>query len=189
MRSVDEILKAMRGLVVNSGIHDGDMVDATAVHHAILQYADELEKAYKLERVEVATRAATQAVNLTNEKIANSPVGNAYALRDALVRLRDEELAFCEKNVKAQIGLSPLGLFHHCRIIRGIIEEALSAPPRNCDLRYYNNAPTIDECSARALVDHLRYCEKYGTCDNCPIHAENGSCLAKFLLSPAGGAK
>lgn len=45
--------------------------------------ADRIETAWKQERVEIATYAATQGVKLTNEKYANMPAGNAAAMREA----------------------------------------------------------------------------------------------------------
>jgi len=124
--------------------------------------------------------------------------GNAAAMREALVALRDAARNFCQQILNSKY--NDIMDEYKCRErgfpalldLRYAIPKAnaaLSIPARNCDLRYYNNA-TIDECSARAFVDHLRYCEKYGACCKCPIHSENGSCLAKYLLSPAeGGAE
>lgn len=53
--------------------------------------------------------------------------GNSAVLRDAMVQLFGE-LAFCEKNVERECGLSAFGLGQHCKIVRGIIDSALSAP-------------------------------------------------------------
>ena len=59
--------------------------------------------------------------------------GNAAAMREALEFLRDKELDLLEGNVRRCVGLTVFGLEQACKIIRGVIEEALSAPPRNCD--------------------------------------------------------
>lgn len=172
MRSVDEILKAMRGLVVNSGIHDGDMVDATAVHHAILQYADELEGAWKRERVEVATRAATQAVNLTNEKIANSPVGNSLAMREAIEKIVRIAEAWKEPGIHAV----QTTLFRICEAARA----ALAEQPRRCDVYDPDNAAhmmEVDYCGSMPSS----HCDGMG-CTRCSF---------KWFTSPVekGGEK
>ena len=61
--------------------HHREMEELVARHE---KEVAELKAAWKKERIAVATRAATQAINLTDEKYANTPIGNAAALRDAL---------------------------------------------------------------------------------------------------------
>ena len=43
MKNIQEILDGMRTFLVNTDRHDGDMLDATEVHAALNQFADELE--------------------------------------------------------------------------------------------------------------------------------------------------
>lgn len=52
MRKLEEILKDMRALVVSSGAHSGDSVDADVVHHAINRCADEID-AWRKDKVVV----------------------------------------------------------------------------------------------------------------------------------------
>ena len=59
---------------------------------------------------------------------------NMAAMREALEFLRDQELFLLECNVRHCIGLTVFCLEQTCKIMRGVIEEALSAPPRNCDV-------------------------------------------------------
>lgn len=65
--------------------------------------------------------------------------GNSAVLRDAMVQLLGE-VAFCEKNVERECGLSAFGLGQHCKIVRGIIDSALSAPNE-----HRGNAATMRE--------------------------------------------
>lgn len=60
------------------------------------------------------------------------PQCNAAATREAFKKL-DKELQFCEKNVNLGLGFSWEGLREHCQIVREILNDALSLPPRNCD--------------------------------------------------------
>lgn len=59
--------------------------------------------------------------------------GNAAAMREAFKGL-DEEMKFCERNVELGIGFALEGLREHCRIVRQILNAALSAPDRQCDM-------------------------------------------------------
>ena len=43
MKNIQEIMDGMRTFLVNTDHHDGDMLDATEVHAAMNQFADELE--------------------------------------------------------------------------------------------------------------------------------------------------
>lgn len=73
--------------------------------------------------------------------------GNQQKMREALVFLRDQELWMLEGNVRHCIGLTVFGLEQACKIMRGVIEEALSAPPRNCDVG------TAEEQGERCLAE------------------------------------
>ena len=92
--------------------------------------ADRIEAAWRREKAE-AEAAALSAGGIV-EALRHKP-GNAAAWREALVFLRDKELSLLEGNVRHCIGLTVFGLEQACKIMRGVIEEALSAPPRNCD--------------------------------------------------------
>ena len=43
MKNIQEILDGMRTFLVDTNHHDGDMLDATEVHAALNQFADELD--------------------------------------------------------------------------------------------------------------------------------------------------
>lgn len=114
--------------------------------------------------------------------------GNEAAMREALVRLKNTEMAFCENNVKRGVGLSAFGLEHHTRIMRELIDAALSAPARNCDLEKY---ATVEGASTG--LDE--FCEKWlcsgNWCCDCPYFSEEHlmPCGAKWLLAPAAERK
>ncbi len=173
MRTVDEILRAMRGIVVNSGLHDGDMVDATAVHHAIIQYADELEEALK--------RKLIVPVDVWNDmvrKVENS--GNSLAMRRALVEIRD-----CIKE-------------HPCQLdedaVFEIVTKALNEKPRNCDVG------TAEEQTARfnefCNVAFKKWLERWNIkldqCSSCELSG-NRKCALTWAQMPytaeKGGAE
>lgn len=104
----------------------------------IKSYADQLEAAHKRELIEVATRAATQGVKLTNEKYANMPIGNSAALREALK--------------SAELGLfrwlsGSISRDEHRELV-ATIKAALAAPPRNCD-RFGGDIDKLREACAR----------------------------------------
>jgi hypothetical protein len=96
----------------------------------IRREADRLEAAHKRELIEVATRAATQGVKLTNEKYANMPIGNSAALREALKA--------------AELGLfrwqsGSISRDEHRELV-ATIKTALAEPPRNCDRYSHDEA-------------------------------------------------
>lgn len=97
------------------------------------EVVDRLEAAAMWERVEVATKAALEGVRLTNEKYANTPVGNAAAMREALEKCRDlaETIWQSEggEDVSSEI----------CEL-KDRIAAALAAPARNCDKYSHDEA-------------------------------------------------
>lgn len=96
-----------------------------------LAYLDRIEAAWKREKAEAEDNA--MAVGCIMEAARHKP-GNAAAMREALVFLRDKELYLLEGNVRHCVGLTVFGLEQACKIMRGIIEDALSVPPRQCDV-------------------------------------------------------
>ncbi len=130
----------------------------TVEGRSIQSYADRLEAAHKRELIEVATRAATQGVKLTNEKYANMPIGNSAALREALVRVQDwlKRMNAEPLNTLAVSELTPSYAVN--RTAKSIIEDndyhisqltaALAAPPRNCD-RFGGDIDKLREACAR----------------------------------------
>ena len=85
---------------------------------------------------------------------------NMKAMREALVFLRDNTLWMLEGNVRHCIGLTVFGLEQVCKIMRGVIEEALSAPARNCDVG------TPEEQDAR--FGEFCVTRRTGSCAGCP---------------------
>ena len=133
-----------------------------------LDYADRIEAAWKRERANVEADALEAGGIVEAERNAekSSEVGNVAAMREAMVRLRDEELHLLETNVRHGIGLTAFGLNQACQIIRDLIEAALSAPPRNCDVG------TAEEQAERMRL----YCNSHGEdesgcfrCEECPF--------------------
>ena len=111
---------------------DADKMDCDELYQPttiyIRQLLNRIEAAWEREAKAIATEnAVLPAVCITKS------VGNAAAMREALEFLRDKELYLLEGNVRHCIGLTVFGLEQTCKIMRGVIEEALSEPPRNCD--------------------------------------------------------
>ena len=138
----------------------------------ILKYhADRIEAAWKRERE--AVEADALAVGGIVEASRHSP-GNAAAMRSALVFLRDKELSLLEGNVRHCVGLTVFGLEQACKIMRGMIEEALSAPARNCDVG------TPGEQYRR----WIHFCEqRLHRCADCPCDRPEG-CTFTFENMP-----
>ncbi len=108
----------------------------------LIDFADRIEAAWRHEKAEAEADALAVGgiVGATAEK--SSVGGNAAAMREALKGL-DEEMTFCERNVELGIGFALEGLREHCRIVRQILNAALSAPARNCDKTYRNKYDII----------------------------------------------
>lgn len=101
--------------------------------------ADRIHAAWERERVEIATKAATQGVKLTNEKFANLPIGNMAAVREALKNLT----RFAESDIRQLECLAKKAIDNDIygggilQALCGAIREgksALDLPPRNCDV-------------------------------------------------------
>ena len=116
---------------------------ANAINFAANTNAD--AKVYtKSEMIESVVKAATQAVQLTNEKFAR-PVGNAAAMREAAnSELLNSIKSYQINSSKAQEALQKIVLLTvkagksiscdvACGIIAGTAKCALRAPARNCD--------------------------------------------------------
>lgn len=173
MRTVDEILRAMRGIVVNSGLHDGDMVDATAVHHAIIQYADELEEALKQKLI-----VPVDVWNNMVRKVENS--GNAAALREALEAIVSEAVRLSKMYTVYTAPMAHL---------TSIATDALAAQPRNCDVG------TALEQSER-FMDFCRPGNRPPNCEKCKVYPKRMNkfwCQLEWAQMPyeakEGGAK
>lgn len=158
--TVADIVAAMRDHVVSArawkaGIKPGVVMD----------FADRLEAACKFPR----------AIKVPIEVV---PTGNAAAMREALVFLRDQELWMLEGNVRHCVGLTVFGLEQACKIMRGVIEDALSAPPRNCD-----KMPDIDNLTMHDLAKSP--CKSTLVCAS----REELLALVRWLLAPAAERK
>ena len=139
------------------------------------QIADRIEAAWKRERVEIATTAAAQAVNLTNEKFANTPVGNAAATREAL---------------EAALPIMRNCPFTHYNTndvdaVVSKMEFALAKPARNCD-RYATAVEAMEE-----LKRVHSWCAKGNRrcLEDCPDCGKTWCSLAWLFAAAEEGAK
>ena len=101
----------------------------------------------KSEMIESVVKAATQAVQLTNEKFARL-VGNTAQMREVLRKIY----------LIAITNINECACNDSDKIICKLADEALSAPPRNCDV-------------GTEAVQSKRY-EEY-----CKSHSTNGRCI------------
>jgi len=166
-----DVIAAMRGGPIPQHRHDREL---------LCHFANRFEAAHKREIVEVSTRAATFAINKTNEEWRQK-LGDAAKLREALKATLDLFWDIHNANRSPQSNQA-------YAVIRKI-KAALSAPPRNCD-----RFTTVDE----ARKAHEAICEKYGKCHNgCPLNNEEHysafDCFEAWLFAPAteqkGGAE
>lgn len=150
-----DIVADIRERAENAMRNGERLVHNEAVAMLLRSVADRLEAAAKRDEeraVEHATRHAEAVARdncrdcVHNPSGKNYEGGNAAAMREALVFLRDQELWMLEGNVRHCVGLTVFGLEQVCKIMRGVIEEALSAPPRNCDVG------TMEEQGERCLA-------------------------------------
>lgn len=133
--TIADIVAEMRGLV-----KPGETLNHT--YELLSGLADRLEAAVKRECIEVATRAATQGVNLTNEKYANTPIGNTVAMREAVEWAKKKAL-YISRNYR-----TPLSLTGNIVELLAYLNAALAAPPRNCD-RFGGDIDQLREACAR----------------------------------------
>ena len=119
--TVADIVADVRQRAENAMRNGERLVHNEAVANMLTFVADRIEAACKFPR----------AIKVPIEVV---PTGNAAAMREALVFLRDQELWMLEGNVRHCVGLTVFGLEQACKIMCGVIEDALSAPPRNCDV-------------------------------------------------------
>lgn len=123
--------------------------------------------------------ALKEVCEIADEGLADkdTSVGNAAAMREAFKKL-DKELQFCEKNVNLGLGFSWEGLREHCQIVREILNDALSEPPRIVDA--YTDWHD-------ALKAAIAKCESWKptACLECPwfVPHTTGACLMRRLYS------
>lgn len=125
----------------------------------------------------IADRIKAAAKREVVSKTETTTVGNAAAIREALKGL-DEEMTFCERNVELGIGFALEGLREHCRIVRQILNAALSSPARNCD-----KMPCIDKLTMHDLAN--------SPCKSTLEYASREELLSlvRWLLAPAAERK
>lgn len=139
-------------------------------------YADRLEAAHKREIVEVSTRAATFAINKTNEEWRQK-LGDCAKLREALKAI----IGLCA-------GLMPTWDGAVGRI-KDMAEAALAAPARNCDVGTAEEQNTRRNQFCYAQMKRNNHC-----CGPCPcykfINGEAQSCTLLWAQMPyeEGGA-
>lgn len=199
LKTVADILADIRERAENAMRNGERLVHNEAVANMLTFVADRIEAAAKRDEeraVEHATHHAEAVARdncrdcVHNPRGHNFEGGNAAAMREALVFLRDQELWMLEGNVRHCVGLTVFGLEQACKIMRGVIEEALSKPPRQCDVG------TPEEQSDR-FAD---FCDSHSGCSQCPAKAlwsfSNGhkpSCGVLWAQMPykaeEGGAK
>lgn len=94
----------------------------------VLVAANKLKAAWERERVEIAARAATDAVNLTNKKWMRD-CANVAKLREALKTM----VCLFEYAQKAGALRWLIDEYKACRVL-DLAQAALAVPPRNCDV-------------------------------------------------------
>lgn len=143
--------------------------------------ADRIETVYKRETVEVSTRAATFAINKTNEEWRQK-LGNAAKLREAVVYLTQNESTLFEANLTG----GELELLH---LITNKARAALAAPPRNCE-KYATVDKAMYDFGDEALIEEWNALKAGKDRD---MLAKELFMFAKWLYAPAtekeGGAK
>ena len=144
----DAVIAEMRDEAARADTEQYYTLDDAA--ESMREYANRLEAALKRERAAHTCECGEIAALAIKE--AQKPVGNAAAMREAFKGL-DEEMTFCERNVELRIGLALEGLREHCRIVRQILNAALSAPARNCDLY---------SCVEDSWTDYKQFCTQKG---------------------------
>lgn len=110
-------------LVDNFHIEDGEYGEWSGLE-LLKAYAECLDKAHKREIVETATKAATYAINLTEQKWRRQ-CSNVAKLREALSK-------FCAYSAV----VLNTGTFNrvHLEALLNMAKAALAAPARNCDV-------------------------------------------------------
>lgn len=174
-RSIDEILRGLRGLIANDeSIHTGDKVDADAVHHAIQKFADELDEAWKRqmsqswhhrEMAELVAKHEKEVAELKRERDLNMPVGNAAAWRKALEDIRNLAYEVQDMNSEGDVKTSMPTAW-----VIDIVSAALAKTARNCD-EY--------DCKSDAEVGFV---EQTGETDANPLYWQ---LLANWLFNMA----
>ena len=170
MKTVDEILRDMRCGIIPKHRHDRELLmnfadrfeaaakaleadrdnwrrqaldedaRANAINSAANTNVD--AKVYsERDMTEAVVKAATQAVQLTNEKFAR-PVGSVAAMREAL---KEAKRTLC----RWQADLPALA-WVEVETALCKIESSLSAPPRNCDLY-----KTLDDARNAFFADYV----------------------------------
>jgi len=167
--TVAEVLAALRKCS-DEWIGDGSFVSMKGAGCFASHLADRIEAAWKRERDECRMLAATTIVT---EKV---PVGNAAATYEALEKVRFY-LPYMVQYVRLNWEDVDTGGYYDK--ILGIIEAALSAPPRQCDVG------TAEEMRSR----YGRYCQSH-LCGKCEFDRETDdiddekSCIVRWMVSP-----
>lgn len=147
--------------------------------------ADRIETVYKRETVEVSTRAATFAINKTNEEWRQK-LGNAAKLREAAVKIIDYLEPIRKWTMPTQEnGTELTALFAAIDTVYQMAKAALAAPARECDVG------TAEEQSRRFCA----FCRpRTEPCDGCACleGSRKGRCefvWAQMPCNESGAAK
>lgn len=130
---------------------------------SVLRLADRIEAAWKREKAKVEADALTVGgiVEAARTAEKSSAVGNAAAMREALVAIRNLVWEVQDMNGEGDVrtALPP-------KWVIDVVGAALSAPARNCDVG------TAEEQTHRMLL----YCKSHGVdesrcfrCKGCPL--------------------
>ncbi len=168
--SLPEVIAEMRERAEAMEIHG----TTRGVKRTVLEFANRIEAA--------AGKIAVEHKPACPTSPAPTP-GNAAAMREALVKIRDIAKTFMDATIMRHVTDS-------ARIdvanIEALVDAALSAPPRNCDIG------TAEEQYYR----HDKYCSSQPTCRKCLRDDAASmciSCFAKWAQRPyeaeEGGAK
>ncbi len=125
-----------------------DLETLHSIQAGLRKLADRIVNAVYQAITEAATKAAADAVNLTDKKWRRQ-CGDAAAMREAL------EAISSAISVKGNVAMTKLSTFD----IKRLAEAALAAPPRNCDVgtpeeqheRFAEFCKEVDDCAYCAI--------------------------------------
>ena len=179
--TVDDIVTAMRKdaeLCHDAFLNDpNENFQGESVSAFLNEYARRIEAALKWERAEIEADGIAKGINghaevcLKHGYYEDRHVGNAAAMREALVKIR-EKCVIYNNDLAEEID--------------ALCGNALAAPPRNCDL--YKTARDAEDA-----FDDFCIWARIGHCEpaKCTLPKDHGagSCFTAWLFAPASERK
>ena len=190
-KTVGEILDQMRNGPIPPHRRDREM---------LVWLADRLDAAVMRERAVAATIAATQAVNMTEERCRRDFGGNVAKMREVLEDATNELQILLDRYVPQYPSGRYINRFSKTATLRrkleyviGNVKAALAAPPRNCDRPEFKNG---EDAWLAFEKENPDWCDNHQSksfwCDDCES-AGCDRCMADWLMSQAttekGGAE